>query len=155
MEKKDEFYYVFKTGKYKGMCLEWVFVKDPLYVAKIYADQFARKPKGDGVIKNDLQLAVDSLVKKLEKLELTQDCPLCGKGKVEHFLIPNFGRMSVDLVTCDSFTCKRDLQSQREGTFYKLSEILVIIPYLNKKEGAAVIEVFKNAHNLDILSEIS
>lgn len=154
MEKKNEFYYVFKTRRYKGMRLEQVFLKDPLYVAKIYSDQLCRKPRGNGRIRNELQLAVDSLKMKLEKLELIQTCPFCEKKKVEYFLVPSVGKMNSGLVACDSLACQRELQARREGSYFKLSEILVIIPYLNKKDVDVVIKIFRNAHNWDLLSEL-
>ena len=155
MREKQNFPYVFKSGKYKDMSLEWVFVKDPLHLSRIYAKQFGRRRVTASQLKNELQLAIEALKGKLESLELSQLCPVCKNGMVAHILMPDAGRVEPKLVCCERSDCKSELKLRRAGEIYRLSDILIIIPYLNKRDASGFIRAFKNAHNKELLKELS
>ena len=154
MESIEKHPYFFQSGKHKGKLLEWVFVNDPLHVSNIYRNQFIRKKDFSKSVSNELELAIDTLQKKLRRMEVVKACPICKEQNAHYFLLPDSGQVNYLLICCKQKTCKEELMCRRPGELYEISDFLLIISYLEKKEAKIVIKIFKKTHPLHLLAAL-
>jgi len=154
MESIEEHPYFFQSGRYEGMSLEWVFVKNPLYISRIYRNQFIHKRNYLKRVENRLELAIDTLQKKLRAMDVVKMCPICKEHKVHYFLLPDRGQVNSSLISCEKEECKKELKSFRPGELYTISDFLLIIPYMEKREAKSVISIFKKSHPIQLLASL-
>lgn len=155
MEEKQEYPYVFQTGRYEGKSLEWAFLNDPMYVSRAIRNAFYKRRNPKNQVTNYLQLAVERLQYKVCKLKVEKMCPICKKEKVQMFLSPDLGKIDDKLICCRNDACRQELMLKRPGSFYAINDFLLVIAYMNKKEANRVIEIFKTTHAFSSLEQIA
>jgi hypothetical protein len=144
MAENQEYSYVFQSGIYKNFSVEQVFLKDPIHIARLYQQSFKNKAQ----IKkpNQLQLAVESLLEKINRIDTTKDCPYCKRAKVVNFLLPDFGPVTNGLLCCDDPACREELKSVRAGELHAISDFLLMISYMRRPQAQKIVGIFKATH---------
>lgn len=147
MSAPEETTYFFRSGKYKGRTLDWVFLHDPTHVSQIYRQMFNRRIKPIRR-ENALQLAIEDLMQKIKRLGVSQTCPLCKQEKVNFFLLPEAGFISEKLVCCSNLNCQHELKLMRPGSLHEINDLILFIApqYMQKKEAKTLIKIFKRCH---------
>jgi hypothetical protein len=154
MKKFEEYPYIFQSGKYKGRTLEWVFVNDPLHVSRIYRNIFYYRRDPLKKVENKLQLAIENLQRKIRMMEVVKTCPFCKQDKTYFFLLPDRGLIDANLVCCRRESCQQELKLTRPGELYAISDFLIIIAYMDRKEAKSVIKIFKKTHSAFLLADL-
>ncbi|HZJ41296.1 MAG TPA: hypothetical protein VFD16_03470 [Candidatus Saccharimonadales bacterium] len=144
MVETQEYPYVFQSGVHQGLSVNQVFILDPIYLARLYQQSFKNKK----VIKkpNQLQLAVENLLEKIQRIDVTQDCSYCKEAKVTNFLLPDFGPVANKLLCCDSPICKKELKLARNGELHAISDFLLMVSYMPRSQAQKIVGIFKKTH---------
>ncbi|MDD2353787.1 MAG: hypothetical protein PHH52_01795 [Patescibacteria group bacterium] len=154
MGKKVNESYIFSSGRYKNKSLEWVFINDPFYVGQVYS-RFYLYRYDDSVRKDEkLELAIYRLRQKIRNLEVNKKCPFCHKNKVHFFLLPDVGTTTIKLTCCKHPVCQERLRAFRAGTLYPINDFLSVIPFVAKREGKTVIQIFRKTYDKVSLLEL-
>lgn len=144
MGEKQDYPYVFQSGVHKGFSVEQVFLLDPVYLARLYQRSF--KNKAQIRKPNALQLAIESLLEKIQKIDVTQDCPYCKQAKVVNFLLPDFGPIANRLLCCNNPICREALKSVRPGELHAINDFLLMVSYMPRPQAQKIVSIFKTTH---------
>lgn len=144
MGEKQEYSYVFQSGKHKGMSVGAVFLANPVSLARIYQNSFRDRKSVRNP--NQLQLAIESLLEKIKTLEITRICSYCKQRSVSSFLLPDSGVISNKLLCCDDPECKAQLKSARTGSLHAINDFMLLISYVPKPEARKILSIFATTH---------
>ena len=133
--------YIFKSGKYNGRTLEWVFLKDPIHISRIYRSMSGRHNSN-----NNLQIAIANIIKRIKELDVTKNCLICGEEKAKYFLLPSAGLLNGKMICCFEDECKESLKLSRPGRLYEINNFIFLLNRLSKQEATIVLSIFKQAH---------
>lgn len=136
--------YVFQSGNYEGLSVEQVFLLDPIYLARLYQNSF--KNKSSIKNPNQLQLAIESLLEKIQVIDTTKNCPYCKQAKVVNFLLPDFGSVTGGLLCCDNLVCREELKSARSGELHAITDFMLMVSYMPRPQAQKIVGIFKSTH---------
>ncbi len=155
MVKQETHPYVFREGKYKDRTLDWVFLHDPVHISRIYLKMFDRRSAVN--IKNHLQLAIETLMERIQGLRINRPCPFCKSEPSIFLLLPDHGLIGNNLICCRQKDCREQLLASRPGQLHAIKDFLLLISSrnINKKDATTVVRIFKNVHKESILESFS
>lgn len=98
--------------------------------------------------RNHLQLAIETLMERVQSLRVNSLCPFCQSEPALFLLLPDHGMIGTNLICCRNKKCRQELLTLRPGQLHAIKDFLLLISSrnINKKDAKTVVQIFKQTH---------